>query len=218
MLSAFKHKGAVSAHIKNKHSASLAFCVGSPYHRCMQVILASKSPRRRLLLQAAGLAVEVRPAHIDETLLAGEDAEAAVQRLAIAKAAAIGICDMPVIAADTLVALDGRAIGQPSNLSEARDMLIALSGSTHQVYTGVCVAHRGRSLHRLTCSEVSFYPLSRAQIDIYLQHNEVLDKAGAYEIQGGAASFVHAVNGPLDNVIGLPVRLTLSMLEEVAAP
>lgn len=183
----------------------------------MQVILASKSPRRRLLLQAAGLAVEVRPAHIDEMLFAGEDVAEAVQRLAIAKAAAIGACDIPVVAADTLVALDGRPIGQPSDLDAARDMLIALSDSMHHVYTGVCVTHRGHSLHRLMCSEVSFYPLSHAQIDTYLQHNEVLDKAGAYEIQGGAASFVHTVNGPLDNVIGLPVRLTLDMLAEVAA-
>lgn len=183
----------------------------------MQVILASKSPRRRLLLQAAGLAVEVRPAHIDETLLENEDAGEAVQRLAIAKAAAIGSCDTPVIAADTLVALDGRPIGQPSSPDEARDMLIALSGSTHQVYTGVCVSYRGRILHRLMRSEVSFYPLAPAQIDTYLQHNEVLDKAGAYEIQGGAASFVHAVNGPLDNVIGLPVRMTMEMLEEAGA-
>ncbi len=183
----------------------------------MQIILASKSPRRLRLLQAAGLAVEVRPAHIDETLHAGEGVAEAVQRLAIAKAAAIEGVDMPVIAADTLVALNGQAIGQPSSLDEARDMLISLSGSTHQVYTGVCVTHCGRSLHRLMRSEVSFYPLAPARIDTYLQHNEVLDKAGAYEIQGGAASFVHAVNGPLDNVIGLPVRLTLDMLAEVGA-
>jgi septum formation protein len=184
----------------------------------MQVILASKSPRRRLLLQAAGLAVEVRPSHIDETLLVDEDVPSAVQRLAIAKAAATGPGDVPVIAADTLVALDGSPLGQPANLQEARDMLIALSGSTHHVYTGVCVAHRGQFLHQLMCSEVCFYPLSEHQIDTYLQHNEVLDKAGAYEIQGGAASFVRAVNGPLDNVIGLPVRLTLSMLKEVNTP
>jgi len=184
----------------------------------MQVILASRSPRRRLLLQAAGLAVEVRPAHIDETLAPGEDVPTAVQRLAIAKAAAIGASDVPVIAADTLVALDGRPLGQPADLQQARDMLKALSGSTHQVYTGVCVTHAGRSLHRLMCSEVSFYPIPDDHIDTYLQHNEVLDKAGAYEIQGGAASFVRSVNGPLDNVIGLPVRLTLSMIEEVNTP
>ena len=184
----------------------------------MQVILASKSPRRLLLLQAAGLAIEVRPAHIDETLVPGEDVPGAVQRLAIAKAAAIDTDTVPVIAADTLVALNGRALGQPEDLLQARDMLRALSGSTHQVYTGVCVSYAGRSMHGLMCSEVCFYPLQDAQIDTYLQHNEVLDKAGAYEIQGGAASFVHAVNGPLDNVIGLPVRLTLSMLEEVSNP
>lgn len=181
----------------------------------MQIILASKSPRRLMLLQAAGFAVEVRPAHIDESLTTHEDVATAVQRLAIAKAAAIRNPEHPVVAADTLVALDGRPLGQPADLDAARDMLKALSGSTHQVYTGVCVSHAGRSLSRTMCSEVSFYTLSDAQIDTYLQHNEVLDKAGAYEIQGGAASFVHAVSGPLDNVIGLPVRLTMNMLEEV---
>jgi len=182
----------------------------------MQVVLASRSPRRRLLLQAAGLAVEVRPSHIDESLLPDEGVAEAVQRLAEAKAAAIDGNDLPVIAADTLVALDGRSLGQPVDIKHARRMLRDLSGSSHQVYTGVCVSHRGHSIRGLMRSEVCFYQLSDAQIDTYLQHNEVLDKAGAYEIQGGAASFVHAVNGPLDNVIGLPVRLTLSMLEEVS--
>ncbi|MDQ6966664.1 MAG: Maf family protein [Mariprofundaceae bacterium] len=181
----------------------------------MQIILGSKSPRRRLLLQAAGLAIEVRPAHIDESLLPDEDVASAVQRLAFTKAAAIGACEYPVIAADTLVALGGRLLGQPTDLDEARDMLKSLSGSTHQVFTGVCVTHAGYSVQRTMCSEVSFYELSDVQIDTYLQHNEVLDKAGAYEIQGGAASFVHSVSGPLDNVIGLPVRLTMKMLDEV---
>lgn len=181
----------------------------------MQAILASKSPRRRHLLQAAGLAVEVRPAHIDESLLANEDVAHAVQRLAVAKAAALDSCDIPIIAADTLVALDGKPLGQPADIDEAREMLTALSGSTHQVYSGVCVVHRGHSLHQSMCTEVCFSTLSTKQIDTYLQHNEVLDKAGAYEIQGGAASFVRAVIGPLDNVIGLPVQLTLNMLEEV---
>jgi len=184
----------------------------------MQVILASKSPRRLLLLQASGLAVEVRPAHIDESLLADEDVALAVQRLAVAKAAALGSCDTPIIAADTLVALDGKPMGQPASIEQAREMLTALSGSTHQVFSGVCVVHQGRSLHQSMCTEVCFSPLSDLQIEAYLQHNEVLDKAGAYEIQGGAASFVRAVNGPLDNVIGLPVRLTLNMLKEVTSP
>jgi len=184
----------------------------------MQVILASKSPRRRLLLQAAGLAVEVRPAHIDESLLADEDVASAVQRLAVAKASALGSCNAPIIAADTLVAVDGRPLGQPVNIDQAREMLTTLSGRKHQVFSGVCVSYRDRSLHQYLCTEVVFCTLSKHQIDTYLEHNEVLDKAGAYEIQGGAASFVRKVTGPLDNVIGLPVRLTLSMLEEVTTP
>lgn len=181
----------------------------------MQVILASRSPRRLMLLQAAGLAVEVRPSHIDETLLPDESVDVSVQRLAVAKAAAVaGGAELPVIAADTLVAIDGQPLGQPADLDAARAMLRRLSGNTHRVYTGVCVRIGEKQAQGLAHSEVSFSPLSDVQIDTYLQHNEVLDKAGAYEIQGGGASFVHAVNGPLDNVIGLPVRLTLQLLHE----
>jgi len=184
----------------------------------MQVILASRSPRRLLLLQAAGLAVEVRPAHIDETLYPQEDVASAVERLAVAKAEAIGPCDSPVIAADTLVALNGIALGQPADRREARSMLQSLSASRHQVYTGVCVRFGHIIRQQSVCTEVCFTPLTPGAIETYLEHNEVLDKAGAYEIQGGAASFVKQVNGPLDNVIGLPVQITLNMLQEVNTP
>jgi len=184
----------------------------------MQIILASKSPRRLKLLQAAGLAVEIRPVHADETLLPGEDVKASVLRLAEAKATAITDAHHPVIAADTLVSLNGNPMGQPDNLGEARKMLSRLAGSTHQVHTGVCVRFGEHQALDCACTQVCFFDLKSQEIETYLDHNEVLDKAGAYEIQGGAASFVHSVDGPLDNVIGLPVRLTLSMLKQVTAP
>lgn len=181
----------------------------------MQIILASKSPRRLKLLQGAGLAVEVRPTHANETLLPGEDAKSSVLRLAREKASSIADMQYPVIAADTLISLNGKPMGQPDNLDEARKMLRLLSGSDHQVHTGVCVRFGEHQLLDCACTHVRFFDLRKEEIDTYLNHHEVLDKAGAYEIQGGAASFVRSIDGSLDNVIGLPVRLTLSMLKQV---
>jgi len=184
----------------------------------MQVILASKSPRRLKLLQSAGLAVEVCPAHTDETLLPEEDVKTSVFRLAKAKATAASGAHHPVIAADTLVSLNGNPLGQPEDMSEARKMLQSLSGKEHAVHTGVCVHFGVHQILDCACTRVRFFDLKDEEIEAYLDHNEVLDKAGAYEIQGGAASFVRSVDGPLDNVIGLPVHLTLSMLKQVTAP
>lgn len=178
----------------------------------MQIILASRSPRRRKLLQAAGLAVEVRPMHVDESIGENETVQETVVRLAERKAAACDIADIPVVAADTLVCLDGTAIGQPATLDEARMMIERLSGRTHQVYTGVCTRLGSQRRTDMACTHVTFATLERNEIETYLQHNEVMDKAGAYAIQAGASAFVTAVDGPLDNVIGLPVRMTLNML------
>ena len=182
----------------------------------MEVILASRSPRRLMLLQSAGLAVEVRPSHIDETPLPGETVAEIVARLGREKAMACECSpDIPVIAADTLVAIDGKPLGQPADLAEAKEMLLTLSGKTHHVLTGVTVRLGNRIQADLVQTRVVFRNLSAEEIDTYLAHNEVLDKAGSYAIQGGAASFIEAIEGPLDNVIGLPVRTTLNILAEI---
>ncbi len=178
----------------------------------MEVTLASKSPRRLQLLQAAGFAVEVRPSHVDEMPLPGEAVDAMVQRLCRTKAAACPVNDHPVIAADTLVALHGEALGQPEDMRAARVMLQKLSGQAHQVYTAVCVRLGDRMLDGMATTTVRFRDLDEREVDIYLAHNDVLDKAGAYAIQAGAASFIEEVAGPLDNVIGLPVGLTRELL------
>ena len=182
----------------------------------MEIILASRSPRRLMLLQSAGLAVEVRPSHIDETPIPGESVADIVQRLSIEKSMACQSSpSTPVIAADTLIAIHGKPLGQPADLAEAKEMLLQLSGQTHYVYTGVSVRLDDKLLTDLVQTEVRFRVVSAAEIDIYLSHNEVLDKAGSYAIQGGAASFIESINGPLDNVIGLPVRTTMHMLAEI---
>ena len=179
------------------------------------IVLASKSPRRLQLLQAAGFAVEVRPSHVDESPLAGESVVDMVQRLCRMKAEACQVNDHPVIAADTLVSLEGVALGQPEDMAAARIMIKQLSGKTHNVYTAVCVRKGKRMVDAMACTTVRFRELAEDEIDLYLEHNDVLDKAGAYAVQAGAASFVVAVDGPMDNVIGLPVALTKELLLKV---
>lgn len=181
----------------------------------MEIILASRSPRRLQLLQSAGLAVEVRPSHVDESALPGETVETLVQRLARDKALACNSQDIPIIAADTLVALDNHALGQPADLDEAKRMLQELSGREHSVLSGVCVRLGEHLEQALVKTSVRFRPLEAQEIETYLIHNEVLDKAGAYAVQGGAAGFIAAIDGPLDNVIGLPVQSTLQLLGKV---
>jgi len=182
----------------------------------MEIILASRSPRRLLLLQSAGFAVEVCPSHIDETAQPGESATDMVERLCQAKAMACQApAHVPINAADTLVCLHGQALGQPDDLAHAKTMLQQLSGQEHAVFTGVCVRLNQHILFQQIRTSVRFRELDEAEIDTYLNHNDILDKAGAYAIQAGAASFIEAIDGPLDNVIGLPVRTCLNMITEI---
>lgn len=181
----------------------------------MEVILASRSPRRLQLLQAAGLAVEVMPSHVDETAFPDESVEEMTLRLCQDKAMACPVMDRPVIAADTLVSLHGEPLGQPHNMDHAREMIRRLSGESHAVFTAVCVRLGERKRLQMVRTDVHFRALADLEIEIYLNHNDVLDKAGAYAIQAGAASFIRGIEGPLDNVIGLPVAQTLTMLGEL---
>jgi len=181
----------------------------------MEVILASKSPRRLQLLQCAGFAVEVMPSHIDETPLVGESVSEMVMRLCRAKAQACAVNDLPIIAADTLVSLHGEALGQPENLAHAKVMLQKLSGQRQSVLTAVCVRLGSHIISEQVITHLTFRAISDDEIDVYLMHNDVLDKAGAYAIQAGAASFITQVNGALDNVMGLPVQTTCQMLKQL---
>jgi len=180
-----------------------------------RVVLASRSPRRSMLLERVGFAVEVHPSNIDETALPDEGAHALVARLCQAKAEASTGSDLPIIAADTVVSLDDHILGQPVDLAAAAAMLARLSGRAHRVLTGVCVRYRSAYLHEVVATKVHFRKLTAEEIDGYLAHNAVLDKAGGYAIQEGAASFIDAIDGPLDNVIGLPVLTTLRLLKSM---
>lgn len=190
------------------------------------LVLASGSPRRRELLQSAGLTFAVRAADIDETPLPDEVPSAYVRRLSIEKAAASA--DSPlastadvIIAADTTVETRGLILEKPRDDDEAYEMLRRLSGRTHQVHTGVTVSiARGgarRSSTILVTTDVTFVPLEDEMIDWYLTTGEADDKAGAYGIQGAAAAFVERVDGSVTNVIGLPLAETLALLTDALA-
>jgi len=180
--------------------------------------LASASPRRRELLAAAGIVCEVCPADADEALLPGEAPAVAVVRLARLKALAVSprFPDRVVLGADTLVVVDGEALGKPRDLAEARDMLQRLAGRPHEVLTGVCL-YRATPADEdawYTRTVVRFHSLDAAAIEEYLRRVHVLDKAGAYAIQEHGERIVAGIDGPFSNVVGLPVEEVTARLRQ----
>lgn len=174
------------------------------------LLLASSSPRRLELLRALGLEPLVRPADVDETLRPGEDPHDAAERLARAKAAAVaeGAPDGAVVlAADTIVVLDGEALGKPRDDDDARRMLRALRGRAHDVVTGVALSRDGRLVSGRETTEVLFAAMTDEEVDAYVASGEPSDKAGAYALQGLGGLFVERITGTPSNVIGLPFRL-----------
>ena len=181
------------------------------------LVLASSSPRRRELLASLGLTFSVRHADVDESLLPSESAFDAAERLARAKAVAVREVapDALVMAADTLVVLEGAALGKPLDRADARRMLSALAGRTHDVVTGVACARGGRVVSDRETTRVAFAPMSRAEIAAYAATGEPDDKAGAYAVQGIGGLFVERVEGSPSNVVGLPVRLLYRLASEL---
>lgn len=183
----------------------------------MRVILASSSPRRLQLLQQIGIEAEVRPAAFDE-LSTGKMADEVVLANAVGKCQAVcAACGdkVPVIAADTVVVLDGKILGKPKDAADAVRMLTELSGRTHKVLTGVAVSFDGRQLAEVCETEVIFRTLTADEIADYVATGEPLDKAGAYGIQGRGAVFVEKINGCYNNVVGLPLTRLHLMLAKL---
>lgn len=177
-----------------------------------RLVLASRSPRRRELLLQLGLAPEVRPADTDESVLPGEPPRDYVLRVARDKARAVP--GEVVLAADTAVVLAGEVLGKPRDEADARRMLRALSGTRHEVITGVCVrlGTGALELDAVVSTEVLFTRLSDRAVDWYVATGEPLDKAGAYAIQGTGGAFVAEVRGSVSNVVGLPLVETAALL------
>lgn len=190
---------------------------GNPGHvGSMPVVLASSSPRRRELLEQAGVVFEVVVSPAEEIHDADLKPEVLCEHNAALKAEAVAAVrpDATVIGSDTLVFIDGEPLGKPADLAAARGMLRKLSGRVHRVCTGVCVIFPGgakKLFHGTT--EVTFRQLADAEIDAYFALVNPLDKAGGYGIQEHGERIVEGIKGSFDNVMGLPVDLVLEALE-----
>ncbi len=181
------------------------------------VILASSSPRRLELLERLGLVVIVEPPDVDETALDGESPDAQAARLASEKVRTIA-ANHPgrlVIAADTIVVVDGDVLGKPVDEADAVTMLGRLSGRTHDVITGVAVTKGDRSIVDTSRTEVTFRELATDEIVAYVRTGEPLDKAGAYGAQALGSAFIAALNGCYFNVVGLPITLLIRLIRQL---
>lgn len=160
---------------------------------------------------------DVRPADLDESVLPGESPDQHVQRLAQDKARARAAAGELVLAADTVVVIDGDILGKPGDAGEARAMLERLAGRRHAVFSGVALVDgsNGRSVHGLARTEVQIVAMTATQIAWYVETEEPMDKAGAYAIQGLGALFVEEVEGNYTNVVGLPIPLTQSLFRDL---
>lgn len=181
----------------------------------MRVVLASASPRRKELLQRAGIAFEVLPA-TGEEIITGENPREVVMELAFKKAkevagklAAKDGGELLILGADTVVTYDGAVLGKPRDEADAVRMLSVLSGSTHSVFTGVALIYQARGTERVLNfyqeTRVTMYPMSPGEIQAYVRSGEPMDKAGAYGIQGRGTVFIEKIAGDYNNVVGLPM-------------
>ena len=185
------------------------------------IYLASASPRRSELLRQIGVTHEVRAVAVDESVAPGEAPVEYVLRLAEAKARRlwddVAVHErLPVLAADTTVALEGEVFGKPTDRAEAAAMLSRLSGRTHQVHTAVAVLHAAGAAALVSSSSVSLRDLTPAEIDWYCRTGEPMDKAGGYAVQGRAAIFIRHLSGSYSGVMGLPLYETWELLSRVS--
>lgn len=182
----------------------------------IKVVLASESPRRKILLEMLGLKPLVIPARIDETLTA---LLAHKQAMVHARSKTDAVArfldhDALIIGSDTIVCVDHQNLGKPNGKVQAAQYLRMLSGRSHSVYTGISLRYQNRVLTDYERSTVTFDPLSEAEIDAYILTGEPFDKAGAYGIQGYGAQFIRKIQGCYFNVMGFPVNLFYRMLED----
>ena len=182
-----------------------------------RLVLASQSPRRRVILEALGIPFVVHPSDAPEVSESGSGPKGVVMANARAKADAVTslFADSWILGSDTVVALGDRVFGKPRSMPEAEEMLLELQGKEHRVFTAVCLIQLESKLTELWCEEtrVGFRPLTLCQIRDYLAHIDPLDKAGAYAIQEGGERIVSHVFGSLSNVVGLPLESVELMLK-----
>ena len=186
-----------------------------------RLILASKSPRRYELLKQMGLDFDMIPSGVKEDFVQGETPQAHVIRLAKAKALDVGsrYPDRWVIAADTIVYINGSILGKPRNSKEAMEMLRRLSGQEHWVLTGFSVRHLAKGIgdQEAVQTAVKVKTLSPVEMEWYIQTGEPFDKAGGYAIQGIGSFMIESIHGSYTNVVGLPLCELIQMLNRLGA-
>lgn len=189
-----------------------------------KIILASASPRRKELLERAGVSFQVRTSQGEE-IITEKIPSKIVEELSRVKAEnVLGEMDIEdetvwVIGADTIVSYDGKVLGKPSDEEDAVKTLLELQGKTHQVYTGVTVIEKTAkktNYHTFSeCTEVIFYPVTEEEIRAYVKTGEPMDKAGSYGIQGAWGIYVKGIHGDYNNVVGLPVSRLIYEMKKI---
>jgi septum formation protein len=176
----------------------------SQYRR---LVLASRSPQRRAILEQLGIEFEVRPADVEEDT-EGDPAEVVVRN---ARRKAQAVSGETVLGVDTEVYLDGRLFGKPGSEAQARGFLEQLSGRTHDVFSGIALVHEGATQTGVARTEVTFRRLDTALIEWYLESGEWEERAGGYAVQGRGSALIAGIAGDYWNVVGLPVPLLLDI-------
>lgn len=181
-----------------------------------EIILASASPRRKELLETAGISFTVKVADVEEVIEKNMSADKVVMSLALQKASAVAKDnpDAVVIGADTVVVLDGEILGKPKSEENAVELLMMLSGRVHTVYTGVAIIKGEKVKNFCEATQVEFYPLEKEEAEAYVATKEPMDKAGAYGIQGRGCVLIKKINGDYFNVVGLPVSAVYRELRD----
>ncbi len=187
----------------------------------MELILASKSPRRNKLLKEAGFDFTVSPSNFDESTVSLENPQHAVEELALGKARdsygrlpSITKLNSIVLGADTVVVCDGKVLLKPTDEDDAKRMLHELSGKVHQVYTGFAFVSARDVYTDVVKTDVEFFNLTDEEIDEYVKTGEPLDKAGAYGIQGIGCTLVKRIDGDFYSVVGLPLAPVVRHLKD----
>ncbi len=183
-----------------------------------ELVLASGSRRRRKLLDKLNIRYSAFIPNVDETLNFNESAVPYVGRIACLKARTVNeslSSKKIVLAADTIVSLNGEVIGKPENKQHAKKILISLSAKEHEVISGVCLKNSDREYQAIVITKVKFRQLSNIEINAYIEKKEPYDKAGAYAIQGEAACFIEYISGSYTNVVGLPLLEVYRLLKRV---
>ena len=187
-------------------------------HLCERLVLASSSPQRIEIFEAAGCPYEAITASVDESLMPNEAPAVYVQRLARSKAEAVarGLQSGLVLGADTTVVIDNQILGQPRDDEDARRMLELLNGNWHEVLTGVAAVRvGGESVVEYETTRVRFAEMTDKEIDWYISTGVARGKAGAYGIQGAAGLFIEEIQGDYFNIVGLPLRLVYTLTRHV---